>query len=77
MLGAFYAIWLIYAAGLKYLLLADIIIALGIPIYIWARKQNNPNICAFEEKEKGLAILLIIIAIWAIYAFSRGIINLN
>ncbi len=76
-LGSFYALWLIYAAGLKYLLLADVIIALGIPVYIWARKQHNPGKCAFEEKEKGLAILLVLIALWAIYAFSRGIISLN
>lgn len=76
-LGSVYAIWLIYAAGLKYLLLADVIIALGIPVYIWARRQHNPGQCAFEKHEKPLAILLIIIAVWAIYAFSHGIINLN
>ena len=53
------------------------IIALGIPVYIWARRQHNPGQCAFEKHEKPLAILLIIIAVWAIYAFSHGIINLN
>ena len=73
-LGAFYALWLIYAAGLKYLLLAVIIIALGIPVYLLARRENEPNECAFSPKEKVLAGLFIIIAVWALYAFGRGII---
>ena len=41
--GTLYALWLIYAAGLKYLLMAIIFIALGIPVYIWARRENLPS----------------------------------
>ena len=74
-LGAVYALWLIYAAGLKYLLLAVIIIALGIPVYIRARKENAPDQCAFSHKEWALAIAFIIIALWALYAFSHGIVT--
>ncbi len=76
MLGAFYALWLIYAAGLNYLMMAAVIIALGIPVFIWARKQNDPKQPAFSRTESIFAGLLIIIALWAIYAFSHGIINL-
>ena len=53
-LGSIFALWLIYAAGLKYLLLADVILVLGIPVFIW-----------------------VIVALWAIYAFAHGLINLN
>ena len=75
-LGAVYALWLIYAAGLQYLLLATIIIALGIPVYIWARKQHNPKTCAFNTREATFACMLILLALFAIYAFVRGIISL-
>ena len=75
-LGAFYALWLIYAAGLNYLLMAAVIIALGIPVFIWARKQNDPKQPAFTRTESIFAGLLILIALWAIYAFSHGIVNL-
>ena len=74
--GSFYAIWLIYAAGLQYLLMAVIFMALGIPIYIWARKQNNPEAKCFTKTESYCAIALIILAIIAIYTMSRGIINI-
>ena len=76
-LGAVYALWLIYAAGLNYLLMAVVIIALGIPVYIWARKQNAPQEKAFTTDEAVFACILVLIALFAIYAFSHGIINLN
>lgn len=75
-IGAIYALWLIYAAGLNYLLMAAVIIALGIPFYIWARKQHNPGVCAFNHREGIFACALILVAIFAIYAFARGIISL-
>ncbi len=75
--GSVYAMWLIYAAGLKYLMLAAVIIALGIPVYIWARKEHNPQTCPFNRDEKWFAGILIAVAIAAVYGFSHGLINLN
>ncbi len=76
-IGSIYALWLIYAAGLNYLLMAVIFMALGIPFFIWARKQSAPNEKVFTVGESALACLLIVISLWAIYAFSHGIVNLN
>ena len=75
-LGSLYAIWLIYAAGLNYLLMASVIVALGIPVYIWSRKQNPDQQPLFLGHEKVILVLLILIALAAIYLFSRGIVNL-
>ncbi|MBP1532115.1 MAG: amino acid permease, partial [Alphaproteobacteria bacterium] len=74
-IGAVYALWLIYAAGLQYLLLAVIFMVLGIPVYVWASKENNPNREVFTTGETILAGLLTVVAIFAIYAFARGIVN--
>ena len=71
------SMWLIYAAGLTYLMMAVVIIALGIPVYMWARKQNAPDQKAFTTGELWLAAALVVIALWAIYAFSRGIVTLG
>ena len=76
-IGSVYALWLIYAAGLNYLLMAVIFMAAGIPIFVWARKQSAPNEKAFSVGEAAIACLLIVIALWAIYAFSRGIVNIG
>ncbi|MDR0291734.1 MAG: basic amino acid/polyamine antiporter [Elusimicrobium sp.] len=38
--GALYAVWLIYAANIKYLLIALAIFLAGIPVYLLAKKQK-------------------------------------
>ena len=75
-LGTVYAIWLIYAAGLSYLFMAVIFIALGIPFYIWARKDAGVKGDVFNSKELILAGILVLIAIGAIIAFYAGYIEI-
>ena len=58
-------------------MLAIVILALGIPVFWLARKQNAPQEAVFTKREKGLAVLFIIIALWSVYAFSHGLVTLN
>ncbi|MBP5215807.1 MAG: amino acid permease [Alphaproteobacteria bacterium] len=74
-IGAFYALWLIYAAGLKYLLLAVIFMVIGIPFYIWACKQNNPDKAAFSVGELVVSGIMLVIAVFALYAFASGLLT--
>lgn len=67
-LGSIYGAWLIYAAGLKYLVMASILFAIGILVFDKARKENKaPNETVFTNVEKILAIGLTIIAIIALF----------
>ena len=75
-LGSVYAVWLIYAAGLQYMLMAIVFIALGLPIYVRAKRENIKSGCVFSCGEKVLAVLIFLVAIFATYAFSRGIIKM-
>lgn len=74
-IGSVYALLMIYAAGLKYLLLAVIFMALGIPVYIWAKQENSPQNKIFTKKEFCFALSLIMLALFAIYAMVTGIIK--
>ena len=75
LMGAVYSLWLIYAAGLNYLLMAVIFMAVGIPVYIWASKQNNADKPAFTVGEGIVASFIVAIALFAIYAMIKGIVN--
>lgn len=66
--GSIYAVWLIYAAGLNYLLDSVIFLALGIPFYIWARKENGLKV--FTKAEICIAAALVAIAVYGIYRMS-------
>ena len=53
----------------------DFCIAIGIPFYVWAKKQNNPDKPAFTDNECGIALALAFVALFGIYALARGIIH--
>ncbi len=74
--GTGYAIWLLYAAGLEYLLMAVIFIAFGIPVYVWACHDNKVKTPWFDEPERALMIAILAISCVAIYAFTHGLITL-
>ena len=75
-LGTGFALWLLYAAGLKYLFLAAIFLALGIPVFIDARKQQKDGKPIFTGAEKAVVTLLVLAALAAVYAFSRGLLKI-
>lgn len=76
LLGVVYALWLIYAAGLKYLLMAVVFLCIGIPVYIWSREENSFSKAVFSEREKYLVATIVLITVIAIYCFARGIIQI-
>ncbi|MBP5698757.1 MAG: arginine:agmatine antiporter, partial [Alphaproteobacteria bacterium] len=73
-LASIYALWLIYAAGLNYLLMALVFMALGIPVYVYARHQNSPNESAFSAGERFGAGILIVAALFGVYAMYKGLV---
>lgn len=74
--GSLYALWLIYAAGLQYLLMAVIFLTAGIPVYVWAKRQQNPNAKAFSNRERCWAWILIITSLSALILFANGALSL-
>jgi len=74
--GSFYALWMIYAAGLKYLAMAFIFLAIGVPFYLWARRDSDAEEPPFSIKELGCAILIFAVAIFSMIAVINGRITL-
>jgi len=73
-LASLYALWLIYAAGLNYLLMALIFMALGIPVYVYARRQSSPDEPLFSAGERFGAGILVVLALFGVYAMYKGIV---
>ena len=78
--GTLYALWMIYAAGLTYLLMAFCFLVIGIPVYIRACTQAREDASdpALKEKpsftptEAVCAIVMVIIAIIAVVLAATG-----
>ncbi|MGV0028603.1 amino acid permease [Phormidesmis priestleyi] len=69
-IATFYAIWLIYAGGLKYLLLSALIYAPGTILFLLARREQNKKVFTFNEWF--VFSIAAITAVFALYALVTG-----
>jgi arginine:ornithine antiporter/lysine permease len=68
-LAAVYCLWLLYAAGLKYLLLSALLYAPGAAIYVPAKRQRAER--AFTGREQAILVALLLLAAisaWLLWA---------
>ena len=65
-----YGLWLVYAAGPKYLFLCAMLYAAGIAFYLWAKRERDED--AFTNFEKALATVIAAAGIFAAYALWTG-----
>jgi arginine:ornithine antiporter / lysine permease len=69
-IASVYCLWLLYAAGLKYLLLAALLYAPGSLVYIIAKRQHSQK--AFTARELLLMVAVVALAVAAAYLLSIG-----
>lgn len=75
--GSVYALWLLYAAGLQFVLLSTIVYAIGIPVYWQAQKKSHPNMPAFTKPEAVAAILLLLAAVLSVVLLALGTVKIS
>lgn len=69
-ISSIYAIWLVYAAGVNYILMVTILYAVGIPMFMRAKKEKNEK--AFLGYEKIIALALLVSGLIALYMMFTG-----
>jgi len=74
LLATGYCLWLLYAAGLKYLLLSALLYAPGVVLYLVAKKQHAQR--PFAGRESVILVLLLLFALVAAYLLAVGRLSL-
>ena len=72
LVSSIYALWLLYATGFDFLLLMMILFAAGVPVYIYMQKKENKVDKVFSPIEAGVAIVFVVLAIYAVYQLVIG-----
>ena len=73
-LASLYCVWLLYAAGPKYLLFSALLYAPGLLVFAWARREQKRSV--FTTAESIGAALLLAAAALAAYLLGTGVIKL-
>ncbi|MGV8917058.1 MAG: basic amino acid/polyamine antiporter [Pseudomonas sp.] len=71
-LGTIYGFWLVYAAGLEYMIAGAVFFALGNLVFIWARKEHAPTESVFNKFEMIIAAVLVILGVLAMWMLFTG-----
>ncbi|KKJ19094.1 arginine:agmatine antiporter [Enterobacter hormaechei subsp. hoffmannii] len=67
-----YCFWLIYAAGLSYILLGCVIYTIGLIVFYNARKDESPNEPAFTRNEFIVGTVMTVVAIVSLLMLFNG-----
>ncbi|VEG26268.1 arginine-ornithine antiporter [Actinomyces howellii] len=70
LLGSAYGIWLLYAAGLVYLLYTAVFYLLGVPFFIWARREQGGRL--LKPVEWALVAVFAVLSVIAVIGLATG-----
>jgi arginine:ornithine antiporter/lysine permease len=73
-IAVIYTLFLLYSAGMKFLLLSAVIYGPGTALYVWARREQNERV--FTALEWGIFIIAVIGAVVGIYGLATGLITI-
>ncbi|MCK3655680.1 arginine:ornithine antiporter [Pasteurellaceae bacterium Macca] len=73
LMASLYGVWIVYAAGLDYLLLSAILYMPGVAVFLYSRYQHQGRI-QLQAVEKGLLFALSGLFAWAVY---HSLVNVN
>lgn len=71
-ISSIYAIWLLFATGSTFLLLMMLLFAAGIPVYWYLQKKDNQADKVFGPIERWAAVIILLLAIFAIWQLATG-----
>lgn len=66
-IASIYAVWLLFAANLGYILLMSLLFAAGIPVFYMLQKRDNHADRTFSSGERLIAIVIFIVAILTLF----------
>jgi len=70
LIAVIYAVWLVYAGGIKYVLLSAVLYAPGAIFFAKAKLEQNKPV--FTSTEKGIFAVVLIAAVYAAYGLVNG-----
>lgn len=76
MIGVSFCLFMVYASAIEYVAMTPILISLGIPLYIWAKKQDTSAAGVFSFQEYSALAGLLALDALVVFLIFKGVIML-
>jgi len=70
LIAVIYSVWLVYAGGIKYVLLSAVLYAPGAIFFAMAKREKDQQV--FTTIEKGIFAVVLVAGIYGVYALATG-----
>lgn len=68
-----YAVWLVYAGGWEYVLVAGLFYLLGTGLFVWARRESHQRV--FTGVEKAIVAVVAVLSVLAVVGLVQGFVT--
>lgn len=75
-LGALFCLFILYSSALQYVVLIPLLLTIGLPVFIWSRKEKNDKLPIFQKYELIYLAILLLLDIVVIASLVSGAIKL-
>lgn len=75
-IGLLFCLFMFYASQIKYLTLVPLLLTLGIPLFVWARRSECDSREIFTRTEMSVLLALLIIDIISLYLLLSNVIHI-
>ena len=73
LLALAYAVWLVYAGGWQYVLIAGLFYLVGTALFVWARRESGQRV--FARRELGVVVVVVGLAVAAVVGLAQGFVT--
>lgn len=74
--GAIFCVFILYASDIQYVVLVPFLLTIGIPFFIWARKEKQDNKPIFTHLEKVYVAIILILDAGAVLLYATGAVSI-
>lgn len=75
-IGSLFCLFILYASSVEYVVLVPLLTTVGVPFFIWARKEKHDNKAVFTKLEWLYLIILLLLDIGAIWLYAAGVVSI-
>ncbi|NDV14256.1 basic amino acid/polyamine antiporter [Crenobacter caeni] len=75
-IGTIFGLFILYAGGLQYVAMIPLFLTVGVPLYVWSRREHDPHGAVFAGRDKLYLIVLLALDVLVLALWAAGVIKL-